>query len=76
MRFKWVGRYDPTMRMVRLCRLMWERGRVGDGAGYSAKLSLALRPSLLGFSRARDEWFVTFAGVRVHLQRSFGGIQV
>ena len=39
MKFKSVLRYDPTLRAIRLGRLMWTRGTVGDGKGYSVKLS-------------------------------------
>lgn len=72
--FKWVGRYDPTMRMLRLCRWVWVRGTVGDGNGYSAKFSIALWPSAFHAARSFDGWAVTVLGVRLHLQRSYGGI--
>lgn len=77
LRVKWVGRYDPSARMVRLGRIMWERGTIGDGEGYSAKLSLALRPVLFGWSRtAYPEWMLTVAGLRIHYQRAYGGRHV
>jgi len=77
MRTKWVGRYDPRARMLRVCRVMWERGTVGDGKGYSAKLSLALRPVIFGWKRTSyPEWMLTVAGIRIHYQRAYGGIQV
>lgn len=76
MMFKWVGRYQPTPRMLRLCRLMWRRGVCGNGKGYSTKLSVALVPVPFRVASAWDGWAVTVAGVRVHLQRSYGGIHV
>jgi hypothetical protein len=75
--FKWVSRYDPSARLLRLCRWMWVRGEVGtDKGGYSTKLSLALHPTIFRVSRARDGWMVTVLGVRLHKQRSYGGIYV
>jgi hypothetical protein len=71
--FKWVGRYDPRNRLLRLCRLVWDRGIVGDGKGYSVKLSLGLRPALLHWRREWDGWLATLFGVRVHFCRSYGG---
>jgi hypothetical protein len=76
MKFRWVGKLDIQGRILRLFRVMWIRGTVGDGHGYSAKLSLALRPALFGFHREWQQFFVTVLGVRVHFQRSYGGIHV
>jgi hypothetical protein len=75
-KFKWVGRLDKESRILRLCRLMWTRGMVGDGNGYSVKLSLALRPAFFCFHREWQQFFLTVLGVRVHFQRSYGGIHV
>lgn len=75
LRFKRVMRYDPSFKCFRVCRVMWTRGTVGDGKGYSAKLSLAFRPRLLVWSSTSyPEWAATFLGIRVHFQKSFGGI--
>lgn len=76
MKFKWVGRLDTRARMLRLFRVMWTRGTVGDGAGYSAKLSLALRLALFGVRREWQAVFVTLLGVRVHFERAYGGVHV
>lgn len=76
MRTKIVLRYSPTERTLRLGRLMWERGVVGSGKGYSAKLSLALVPALFRVSQAWDGWDMTLLGVRLHYKRSYGGIFV
>lgn len=79
-RFKWVLTWSPPERKARLFRIMWMRGRVGDGnGGYSAKLSLAicLRPSnILNFSRGPFEWRLSLLGLHVHLQKAYGGIHV
>lgn len=76
LRARWIGRYDPGLRALRLGRVLWERGTVGDGEGYSAKLSLALQPRLLRWRRDPGrEWWLTLAGVRVHYKRSYGGRQ-
>lgn len=75
MKFKWVGRLDARLKMLRLFRVMWTRGKVGmPGGGYSAKFSVALRPSLLSFHREFDEWLLTILGVRLHFQKSHGGL--
>ncbi len=75
-RFRWINRYDDCQRMQRLARVVWQRGTVGDGAGYSVKLSVGLRPCLWRFQRELCGLVVTVAGVRVHYVRSYGGINV
>lgn len=72
MRFKAVFRRDGYM--VRLFRVMWTRGIVGDGDGYSAKLSVAVRPTLFRWRSEYSGWLLTLFGVRVHFDKSFGGI--
>lgn len=76
MKFKWVGSWDSQSRNLRLFRVMWVRGRVGDGKGYSVKLSVALRPTLFAVRREFEALRVTLLGVRVHYQRSYGGLHV
>lgn len=73
--------YDPQRRLFRFACIMWHRGRAADGVGYSSKLSFALRPKLFQWQtygnvrNTYDDVFdVTVLGVRVHLQRSYGGI--
>ena len=73
LRLKWIGRRDPGCRMVRLCRVMWEHGTVGDGKGYSAKLSLALHARLLDSGSTARGWHATVAGLRLHYARAYGG---
>lgn len=69
--------YERGSRLLRVGRLMWERGTVGDGKGYSAKLSLALWLSRYGICRCwREEdggWIVSILGIRFHYVRSYGG---
>jgi hypothetical protein len=76
LRFKRVMRYDPSLRMLRLCRWVWQRGVVGDGRGYPSKLTIALRPAVLSWHKEWDGWLPTVAGVRVHYRRSWGGVDV
>ena len=80
MRCKWIFRRD--CRLVRICRIMWDRGTVGDGKGYSAKLTLGLYPRLWGWRHGRpyacpgSEWMLYFLFLRIHYQRAYGGIYV
>jgi hypothetical protein len=68
-------RVDGIQRHVRLFRLMWERGGVGDGHGHSTKLAVGLRPRLFELVRdTRTDILVTLLGLRVHYCRSYGGI--
>jgi hypothetical protein len=73
-RLKVVGRYDPTNRLVRLARLVWTRGVVGDGKGYSAKLSIGLRPCWFMWRGEYDGWLLTVLGFRLHYVKAWGGI--
>lgn len=75
LRIKRVMRLDTIQRHFRLFRAMWERGTVGDGNGYSAKLAVGLLPRLFAVERlASHDMMVVFAGLRVHYSRSYGGI--
>lgn len=78
-RVKRVLRLDTIQRHFRLFRVMWERGIVGDGKGYSAKLAVGLEARLLRWETSyrvrepRHDWCVTLFGVRIHYARSYGG---
>lgn len=75
-RFKWVGRVDRDMCIVRLFRVTWERGNgSGTGCGYSAKFSVALDPWLFRMPHGDDthDFRCTLFGVRLHYTRSYGG---
>lgn len=73
MRIKPVMTYEPTQRRVRLFRVTREVGEVGNGHGYSMKLSVSLWPRLFHFERDFDEWRLTILGVSVHARKSYGG---
>ena len=73
MTLKKVMTWSPVERKIRLFRLMWERGTVGDGKGYSAKLAFSLVPRLAGWKRELDGWRATIAGLSIHYRRSYGG---
>ena len=80
MRLKTVFRYSPHEKLYRLFRVIWRRGK-GPGVGapnnYDAELTFALcRPWWIGFRRECDGWRLWFAGLRVHHEKSFGGVIV
>ena len=68
----------PVMRkdghLFRVCRLIWTRGTVGDGQGYSCKLSFGLSPAWFYFKRPFGGFLLIVAGLRVQYQKSLGGI--
>ena len=69
-----VFRYSASERMVRLLRLTWDRGNVGDGRGYSNKLSVGLQKSLFYFDKqVCGCWRMTLLGLHLSRQKSFGG---
>lgn len=70
--FKTVGTWAPDERVLRLFRVVWSRGHLGNG-GYTAKVSFALMPKLLQFKRGYWSLLVVLLGVRVHYMRSYGG---
>lgn len=76
LRVRKIMRYDPSNRLLRVGRVMWERGIVGDGDGYSVKLSVGLRPALFRWKRGSTGWLLTVLGLRVHYDRSYGGTHV
>jgi hypothetical protein len=67
--------WDKRSKLLRLGRLVWARGTMMHG-GHTAKLSLALTPKLLHFSRDWNEWCAVLCGIRIHYQRSCGGVIV
>ncbi len=74
MKFKKVCTRDG--RLIRLFRVMWIRGTVGDGKGFSCRFSVAVFPKVFGWEHRPNEWMLLFCGVRLHFQRSFGGFHV
>lgn len=77
MKLKTVFTWDPKHIKVRLFRLLWQHGVVGDGSGgYSAKLSINIVPVLLGFEREYFGWRLTILGLQFHHLKAYGGIIV
>lgn len=72
-KFKPVMVYDETQRKLRLFRVIWDHGTVGDGQGYSNKVAVSLVPRLFGLLRDWDGWRLTIAGLQVHRLKSWGG---
>jgi len=72
---KSVFRWSPSDRLFRVGRIVWARGDGPGktGGGYSAKLSLALAPVLIGWKKEWRSIAVTVLGIRVHYMRSYGG---
>ena len=62
MYWKSVGIYDPIKHLYRLGRIIGTYGVVGDGRGFSWKVSFGFR------------W--TFPFVYVSLRRAYGGLYV
>lgn len=73
---KLKGVFKRDRQLFRLFRLLWVRGQVGDGKGYSKALSFALCPKLFTWKRGENSWILYIFGVRIHSQKSKGGIHV
>lgn len=74
MKLKPVFTWSSRERKLRLFRVLWERGKVGQaGGGYSAKCAVALVPKLWGLYCQIDEWRVTLLGLQMHYLRSYSG---
>lgn len=73
LKIKPVLRYDPTQHKLRLFRLLWQRGKVGDGQGYSAKLSVSFVAHAFGWTREYAGWRLTVMGLQLHHLRAYGG---
>lgn len=74
--FRWIGRWSPQERRLRLFRFVRWTGVVGDGRGHSTMYTLALTPVFFRVERAYNDLAFTIVGVRFHRQRSFGGKHV
>lgn len=68
-----VMTWSAAERKARLFRVMWERGMVGDGKGYSAKLAASLVLKFAEWRRYADGWRLTLAGLSLHYRKSYGG---
>ena len=76
MKFKTVFRWDSGNKVLRLFSIMWCVGTVGDGKGYSAKITVALAPRFFMWRKEFYSYCLTIAGLRVHFAKNFGGIHV
>lgn len=66
--------HDPEQHKVRLVRVIWDVGTVGDGRGYSRKMTFALRRKLFAWNTfAREDWRIVILGFEVHSMTSWGG---
>lgn len=74
---RYIGTWDTLQGFYRLVRVVWVSGVVGDGKGYSAKVTLAVSPKFFSFGRSgKYDIAVTLFGIRFHHNRSYGGIMV
>ena len=80
MKLKWINRYDELAKRRRICTLTGCKGTVGDGKGYSWKLTLSLCDKPLYTNRNQYSYVLTgrreYALGRIMLSysRSYGGI--
>jgi hypothetical protein len=70
--FKWVGRYSSGERKLRVLRLLYAKP-VNAPIWYSAALSVNIVAHAFGLEREWESIRVTFLGIQLHYQRSFGG---
>ena len=85
MKIQWRPNWILEERRLCLTRLKWNCGTVGDGKGYSVKLSISLkwepRDMWIGLFWCRKfymHWFawivlIPCLPIRIHYQRSHGG---
>jgi len=60
--------------VFRVARIVWQRGTVGDGKGWSGKLSLGFTRKFFIFRKTWARCEICIAGVRIHFLRAWGGI--
>lgn len=75
MKIKRLMTWCKQERKLRLFRIIWERGTVGDGKGYSAMFSVSLLPKLFSFERGDllPRIRLVLLGLSLHYKRSYGG---
>ena len=73
MKFKPIFTIDKEEQKVRLFRVIWDTGVVGDGKGYSSFVGVSLRPKVFLFTKDTNEWRFALLGVAIHKKRSYGG---
>lgn len=79
LKFKPVFRHDPTMKIFRLFRVIWRRGRgagLGGSGNYHGVFKVALSRRMFGFSRLPNDMVVTVVWIRFTYEKSYGGIPV
>jgi len=74
MKIKKVMSCDASRLLYRIGRIVWQKGCVGDGKGFSAKISLALTPLFFKKKFSFNERELCIFGVRIHYVKSYGGI--
>lgn len=79
MKFRWINRYEPGRRLIRLCSVLW--GKEAGDPGHRRRLSVSLHPVLFRFHRecgARDygAWSLTILGLRLHYKTRPHGVLV
>lgn len=73
---KWVWRWSPSERKLRIVRFIRWVGVVGDGKGHSTMHTLSLAPAIYRVERGGHDFALTLLGVRYHWQRRWGGKHV
>ena len=71
--FKSVFRLDKGNKILRLFRIIRNKGNVGDGKGYSSKTSLALMPKFFKFKKELFGFKLCIVGLRLHHKKAYGG---
>lgn len=74
MKFRWIRRLDSQQKIFRVGSFLW--GNHANDPGYCNRLSVSVRPAVFHFRREVDGWFVTVAGVRLHMKRHPRGMLV
>lgn len=72
MRYRSIMRWDGRRNIYRIGRVIWQTGVHGHG-GYSAKLTISLKPTIYELLFRQYGWDLTILGVRLSVLRSYGG---
>lgn len=74
-KMRWILRWDSYQRKYRVLEFNWYRGTYGKG-GYAARLTLSIRPRLLGYKQISDEWWLSLPGIQWHYNRHYGSASI
>lgn len=74
-KFRLILRWDDYQKKYRVFELAWCRGVYAKG-GYTAKLTLAICPRILGFKGSSQEWWFSFLGAQWHYRRYYGSATI